>query len=168
VDTQATIRTYVDTDLMACRRLWVELTEWHRTIYESPSIGGDRPELQFDALLDDVGPERIWLAELEGEVVGLTGLVLEGDQGELEPLVVSPEARGNGIGRMLAERVIQKARARGVRQLSVRPVGRNASAIGFFHHLGFDIIGQIELFIDLTGHDRWRSGEQVAGRPFRV
>lgn len=168
VNTHATIRNYLDADLMACRRLWVELTEWHRTIYDTPSIGGDRPELQFDALLGDVGPQRIWLAELKGEVVGLTGLILEGDQGELEPIVVSPRARGAGIGRLLAERVIQEARAGGVRQLSVRPVGRNASAIGFFHQLGFDIIGQIELFIDLAGHDRWQSGEEVAGLPFRV
>ncbi len=35
-------------DREACRALWRELTECHRTIYGDPSIGGDDPGLYFD------------------------------------------------------------------------------------------------------------------------
>jgi RimJ/RimL family protein N-acetyltransferase len=62
------------------------------------------------------------------------------------------------------------ARTRGVAQLTVRPVARNEAAIRFFHRLGFDVLGHIELFIDFASAERqiWKPGEEVAGRAFRV
>ena len=45
---QITIRLYKPGDLETCRELWVELTEWHRQIYDSPGIGGADPGKQFD------------------------------------------------------------------------------------------------------------------------
>jgi N-acetylglutamate synthase-like GNAT family acetyltransferase len=51
---------------------------------------------------------------LDGKVIGLTGLILEDEEAELEPLVVTEEYRGQGIGRQLAEIVIKQARKIGV------------------------------------------------------
>ena len=42
------VRDYADSDYGACRSLWAELTEYHRSIYEDPSIGGDDPGAGFD------------------------------------------------------------------------------------------------------------------------
>ena len=39
----ATVRGYEARDLEACRGLWVELTQKHRDIFDSPEIGGDDP-----------------------------------------------------------------------------------------------------------------------------
>lgn len=169
-DTSTAIRSYRPEDLEACRALWVELTEWHRSIYQSPGIGGLDPGSQFDEHLNRVGPEQIWVAEVNGRVVGLTGLILGEGEAELEPLVVSEPYRGLGIGRQLAQVVIATARTRGVHQLKVRPVARNEQAIRFFHKLGFDILGHIELFMDFGPVDRqvWKSGESLASRDFRV
>jgi hypothetical protein len=66
--------------------------------------------------------------------------------------------------------VIEAARTRGVHQLKVRPVARNAPAIRFFHELGFDVLGQVELFMDFGPAARqiWQPGEQIADRDFRV
>jgi GNAT superfamily N-acetyltransferase len=85
-------------------------------------------------------------------------------------MVVAELYRGQGIGRQLAESVIARARANGLRQLEVRPVARNADALRFFHGLGFDVLGQLELLLDLVEPESeiWRSGERVAGRDFRV
>lgn len=164
------IRPYEPGDLEACRRLWEELTEWHRFLYASPSIGGEDPGRKFDEHLARVGPQRIWVAEADGDVVGLAGLILEEGAAELEPVVVTERMRGRGIGRKLAQTVIERAREQGVRQLEVRPVARNADAIRFFHRLGFDVLGQLELLLDLGPADRqvWRSGELIADRQFRV
>ena len=88
----------------------------------------------------------------------------------MEPLVVSEPYRGLGIGRQLAEAVIEAARTRGMPQLKVRPVARNEPAIRFFHKLGFDILGHMELFMDFGPAERqiWKLGERMAGRDFRV
>jgi GNAT superfamily N-acetyltransferase len=166
----ATIRSYTPDDLDMCRALWAELTEWHRSIYHSPEIGGSDPGRYFDEHLERVGLENIWVAEAGGQVVGLAGMIHGEVEAELEPLVVSEAYRGTGIGRQLAEAVIAAARRRGVRQLIVRPVARNAPAIQFFHQLGFDILGHIELFMDFTpaDHQVWKPGERLAGRDFRI
>jgi hypothetical protein len=50
----------------------------------------------------------------------------------------------------------------------VRPTGRNAEAIRVFHSLGFDVVTRVELTYDLGAGDRWREGEEIAGRTFRV
>lgn len=162
------IRGYRGSDLAACRRLWVELTLHHRQIYRVDTIGGDDPGSQFDDHLVAVGRERIWVAEDAARIVGLSGLIVDGTSGEIEPVVVSEEMRRHGIGRALVERVIHEADAIGITLLSVRPVGRNTAALKFFRDAGFDILGHIEAIIDLTGDREWVAGEQIAGREFRV
>jgi len=162
------IRPFAPHDAETCRRLWEELTEWHREIFDSPEIGGEEPGRAFDEHLVTVGPENLWVAEDEGKIVGLAGLVT-GVEAELEPVVVAGDHRGRGIGRMLAEAVVDAARERGARTVKVRPVGRNVEAVRFFHGLGFDILFQLELGMDLVdrGREVWVPGERVAGRDFR-
>ena len=162
------IRGYRADDLAACRALWVELTETHRDLYDDPTFGGDDPGLAFDEHLDRVGAERIWVAETDGRLVGLAGLLLD-DEGhaELEPIVVAETARGTGVGRALVEAVIGAARELGFPRVRVRPVGRNTEAIRFFHAVGFDVVGRVDLRIDLEEISRL-PGERIAGREFRA
>lgn len=163
---ESTIREYHPSDLERCRELWAELTEWHRRIYEDPTIGGSDPGKYFDRHLSEVGSENLWVAVEDGCVVGLTGLMGEGAEGEVEPLVVSEPHRNKGIGGMLLEFAVVEARRRGVKYLSVRPVARNTDAIEFFHKRGFVNLGHIELFMDLSG-GAWREGPRIFGRAFR-
>jgi hypothetical protein len=69
------VRGYAEGDYRACRALWAELTEYHRSIYRDPSISGDDPGAGFDGYL--ATPQRIgsWVAESRGRIVGLTGLL---------------------------------------------------------------------------------------------
>jgi N-acetylglutamate synthase-like GNAT family acetyltransferase len=163
------IRPFRSDDTEPCRDLWIHLTNRHREIYESPAIGGDDAGRQFDQHLERVGPDRLWVADVDGEVVGLTGLIVEGAEGELEPLIVEPNHRGGGIGAALTAAVVKAAEVAELRYLNVRPVARNAEAIRFFHDRGFGVLGHIEMFMNLGGDEtRWRSGERLADRDFRV
>jgi len=164
----ACIRRYQPDDLEQCRSLWAELTQWHRELYNDPTIGGDDPGLGFDAHLEEVGPEQIWVADRDGRVLGMAGMVVQGRKVELEPLTVRAGCRSAGIGGELAAAVIAAAREMGAEQVVVRPTGRNAPAIRVFHQLGFDIVGRVELVHDLGNNERWREGEDYAGRRFRV
>lgn len=53
------IRKYQETDREHCRALWRELAEWHREIYQDPTIGGEHPEDYFDKHLAEVGSNQL-------------------------------------------------------------------------------------------------------------
>ena len=163
------VRDYAPADHAACRMLWAELTEHHRRIYEDPSIGGDDPGRAFDDYL--AVPERVasWVAELDGRVVGLTGLFDRGTSGEVEPVVVTDHLRGRGVGRLLIERVVTEAVARGHEYLAIRPVARNVSAIRRFYAAGFQTLGgHVDLTMDLADrHHGWLEGGRLHGLDFR-
>lgn len=161
------IRRFEHDDAPACRSLWAELTEWHRELYDDPSIGGEDAGSGLDRYLEEFGDAPMWVAERDGSVVGFVGLIVRGNQGEVEPVVVSEELRRQGIGRLLVDVALDAARSRGLGQVKVRPVARNEQAIGFFHTLGFRAIGHVELLLDLKRpRSYWRSGERLAGRDF--
>jgi GNAT superfamily N-acetyltransferase len=163
-----TIRGYQSFDLHPCRSLYAEMTQRHRDIYDDPSIGGDDPGLGFDAHLGQVGPERIWVDEMEGELTGLVSLILDGEQAEVEPIVVGRAYRGQGIGKRLLDHVTQEAEKLGVLCLYVKPVARNIDAIGFFHDAGFSTLGHVQLFkwLGPSAPGQWKKGPDLFGRSF--
>jgi N-acetylglutamate synthase-like GNAT family acetyltransferase len=166
VSNDVTIRPFEEQDASACRALWAELTRWHRALYEDTSIGGDDPGSGFDGYPEQA---RLWVAERNGSVVGLVGLQIRGRQAEIEPVVVSFDARGQRIGRSLVETAVEAARAEGVRQVKASPVARNALALRFFHRLGFDTLGHIDVLLDLERpKDYWNARETLAEREFRA
>jgi hypothetical protein len=62
VSEQFKIRKYQPEDLEQCRDLWRELVEWHREIYQDPTIGGTHPEEYFNKHLAEVGSDQLWVA----------------------------------------------------------------------------------------------------------
>jgi len=144
------IRKYQPEDREEWRYLWMELTEWHREIYQDPTIGGMHPEDYFDRHLADVGPDRLWVAVSGSHVVGLIGLIVRGNEAEIEPLVVSKAHRGKGIGKELIEVVVSEARSEGVR---------------FLYKRGFKNLGHIELFLDFSDY-AWKSRLEIHGYEF--
>ncbi|MBO0730733.1 MAG: GNAT family N-acetyltransferase [Acidimicrobiaceae bacterium] len=165
---QVIVRPYEETDYPVGRSLWVELTDHHRRIYGDPTIGGDDPGAGFDDYL--ATPERVgsWVAEVEGRVVGLTGLFDHGASGEVEPVVVTVALRSGGVGRTLIDRVVEEASTRGFEYLAIRPVARNTSAIRAFHAAGFRTLGaHVDLTMDLSERRHsWRSGPSLFGLDF--
>ncbi len=159
----AMVRDYAEADYGACRGLWAELTEYHREIYGDASIGGNDPGAGFDDYLATSQRIASWVAESGGRVVGLTGLFDRGSSGEVEPVVVTRAARGQGIGRMLISRVVEEARARGYEYLAIRPVARNVAAVRSFHAAGFRTLGgHVDLTMDLTPRrHEWLAGASL-------
>ncbi len=148
-DLAVTIREYTPADLEACRDLWRALTQRHRDIYGDPSIGGADPGMEFNQHLSHPSLAKLWVATLSGQLVGLCGLLVEDGESQLEPIVVCPSHRNQGVGARLAQKAIAESRRLGLRFINVRPVARNAEAIRFFHREGFRLLGHLELCLRL-------------------
>ena len=163
------IRAYEPRDLQACRALHAELVVRHREIYGDPTIGGDDPGAGFDDHLKNPELAVLWVAIADGRVVGLTSLLVRGDEADVEPIVVTSGARSRGVGGALLEHAIEEARRRGIRFLGAKPVARNVEALAFFHDHGFATLGHLDVFLELSKPTprEWKDGVRVHGRRYR-
>ena len=163
------IRRYRSSDCDACRDLWAQLTEHHREIYGNPTIGGEDPGRGIEPYLANQNLKGPWVAEMNGEIVALGGLIVHEEDAQVEPLVVRSEYRSQGIGKTLLDYLIQEAKTMGVRLLSIRPVARNAGAVKRFVDPGFDVVGHIDLFQDLSvpSEREWKSWMTIHGKKVR-
>lgn len=164
-----TIRDYQDSDRDICRSLWGELARHHAEIYGDPSIAGNDPGRGFERYMTNAHRRGTWVAEVEGQAVACAGLILREEEGEIEPVIVSAQYRGKGIGTALVQHVAEQAKRLGVRFLSIRPVARNEEAIRLFVRLGFNLVGYIDLFQDLhqSSDRQWKPGIMIHGNGLR-
>jgi GNAT superfamily N-acetyltransferase len=180
------IRGYRPTDHSACRRLWAELTTEHRRLYPgappvpaaAPAAVGetgaaaapaDTSGAGFEEYLTRLDLSGMWVAQHADEgVVGFIGLILQGRAGAVDPVVVTADLRGQGIGRALLGYVAEQARRRGMRELTISPALRNLEAIRCLYHAGFDAAATVTLALDLAGRDsQWHDGVDIHGVRFR-
>ena len=84
----------------------------------------------------------ILIAEEAGVPVGCIALRPQGPPGdcEMKRLYVSPDRRGTGAGRLLAEALLAEARARGYRRMRLDTVPGMDAAIALYERLGFRAI----------------------------
>jgi len=71
-----------------------------------------------------------------GAITGFSGV----QEGNIEMLFISPEARGSGVGASLLAHAVQK---QGAAKVDVNE--QNKQALGFYEHLGFKVVGRSEL-----------------------
>ncbi|HLL64800.1 MAG TPA: GNAT family N-acetyltransferase [Micromonosporaceae bacterium] len=147
----AQIRAYRPSDHDFCRRLWAELASEHQERYGRPFRADEDPGAAFEEHLTRLDLTGMWVADdARAGVVGLVGLILSDHGGEVEPVVVTRERRGEGIGRDLLAYVAEQARRRGLGRLTIAPMARNVDAIHCLHAAGYDALARITLSIDLT------------------
>jgi ribosomal protein S18 acetylase RimI-like enzyme len=124
------VREATRADVPAVRELFQEYGD---------SLGFDLSFQDFDReLADPLGVyELVLLAP--GGCVALREL----DDGvcEMKRLYVRPEARGSGLGRRLAEAVIERARERGYERMRLDTVPGMETAQALYESLGFREIG---------------------------
>jgi ribosomal protein S18 acetylase RimI-like enzyme len=166
------VREYRDSDYKVCRSLWGELTLHHADIYEDPAIAGNDPGRGFDEFLGRKDRCGFWVAVSGEKIVGFAGLLdIVGEEGvaEIEPVVVSVKSRRKGIGTQLIRYISREAGKKGFRFLTIRPELRNEEAFALYVRLGFNLVGSIELFRDLSpvSERTWKPGIEILGHKLK-
>ncbi len=81
------------------------------------------------------------VAELEGCIVGYIGMYQMGLEGDITNVAVLPQFRGTGIGTLLLESIIQKAKDVNIQDITLEVRESNRSAIGLYSKVGFVSVG---------------------------
>ncbi len=111
------------------------ISRWFR-MEEADYLSLDRPQ---EYILDKGG--HILIALLGPEPVGTCALIrIDGETYELAKMSVSPRIRGRGIGLLLGQAAIQKARSQGGRRLVLESNTILEPAISLYRKLGFQEI----------------------------
>jgi len=130
----------------AIRALTLQAYAEYATVM-TPSAWGELEQAIRRAIDSESGAERI-VAEHAGHVVGSVMLfppaaaaygtgVAPPPWPELRLLAVSPEARGLGVGRLLVDECVRRARASGAAELGLHTSKSMATAIGMYTRMGF-------------------------------
>lgn len=131
--------------------LWAAMHRHHSALAampppRAPAESWEMRRAQYEAWLA-AADARLLIAERDGETIGYAVLrVEEGpptwDVGkrvaELESLVVLPEARGGGVGRVLVARARELAAEAGAQRMAVAVAHANADALRFYAREGFE------------------------------
>lgn len=90
--------------------------------------------------------ERIWLAEAEGRVVGCIAIVEAAEEGtaQLRWFLLSPEARGRGLGKRLLAVALAFCREAGYRRVILWTVSALTTAAHLYRAAGFRKVEEVQ------------------------
>jgi N-acetylglutamate synthase-like GNAT family acetyltransferase len=97
------------------------------------------------------------MGERDGEVIGCVAMIAMADGGyEVAKMTVSETARGTGLGRLLMQTCIDKAKADGAPRLYLETNSSLAPALGLYRAMGFvDLDPDMRPATDYARCDVW-------------
>lgn len=144
-----TIREAIRDDVPTLGRLGALLVRMHHDLDAARFLPATpRTEQGYAAFLEsqlDTPGSIVLVAERDGIVVGYTLAVVEGvdymalrgPAGVLHDIMVDPDHRGTGVGRMLLAATVRALRETGIKQVVLSSAARNESAQRLFERGGF-------------------------------
>lgn len=77
----------------------------------------------------------------DGDVIGWVGLAVQGPDGDVQTIAVSPAAQGLGLGRVLLEALVTEAVKQNVQRVLLEVRADNEPALGLYETAGFRRLG---------------------------
>ena len=145
-----------ENDVEECVRLYRQMVDHHREIYQDDTIPYADDTLRTKLKRTDQNYIKI-VAEENRRIVGLLTVEIKGRTCVLDEILVAKDKRGKGIGTVFADYAKKTGRERGCTELQVSFAARNVRALNFYHKMGLNCLGMIQLFMPLTekGREQW-------------
>ncbi len=89
---------------------------------------------------DFINDNQVYVAELEGEIIGFYALVLGDQRAELEHMWVAPKHIGTGVGKELFIHAMQNAAGDNIAEVEI---SADPNAEGFYQRMGARRIGEV-------------------------
>lgn len=109
--------------------------------------------IEREVFPDEAWTEATWWAELARRprreyllardvhgIAGYGGLDLAGDSADVMTVAVGPDRRGSGLGRLLLEHLLQRARQRGAARVMLEVRADNTAARSLYQRAGFTVL----------------------------
>ncbi len=77
------------------------------------------------------------VAEEDGIPVGCAGLTVLDNEGDIDKVMVEERLRGQGIGRLLLQRLLEEGGRRGITEFTLEVRAGNQAAVRLYEKLGF-------------------------------
>ena len=135
------VRRYQPKDELEVIALWSEVFA-ETAPYNQP----DR-SLKAKLAVDDA----IFVAELDGQVIGTTLAGYDGHRGWLYSVAVSPKARRRGVGAALIRKALNYLRQRGCPKVNLQVRPDNEGVTAFYESLGFSLEPRICMGLRIEG-----------------
>ncbi|WP_207555770.1 ribosomal protein S18-alanine N-acetyltransferase [Intrasporangium flavum] len=111
-------------------------------------------DLEQQLFADDAWSPQTWWSELaarprreyvlardaDGAVAGYAGLDLAGDTADVMTVATAPTHQGRGVGRVLLDELLRRARAHGVEAVLLEVRADNDAARRLYDRAGFEVI----------------------------
>lgn len=121
----------------------------------------DAPRLARFVRLDNYDLENSFVAYEGGEAVGVAVVAVRASVGWVPALGVAPQRRGRGLGRRMMSALLERARASGLRRLTLEVLAGNETARRIYEELGMRVTRDFVLL------DRAAESAADAKRPAR-
>ena len=95
----------------------------------------DHPATVLNELLEHGG--RLYVAEVDGDAIGVGGLKRLSTTGEIKRMFVRPTARGLGVGRTIVRKLIDDAQALGYKRVYLESASFMHPAHALYRSVGF-------------------------------
>lgn len=96
---------------------------------------------------------ELWVVRDQNKIVGMGELAItlkpEGIIAQVEDLVIDAEQRGKGFGKMVSEKLIERARSRGARAVQLSSNPSRTAANSLYQKLGFKFHETNSYYINL-------------------
>ncbi|MHB9287157.1 GNAT family N-acetyltransferase [Halobacteriales archaeon Cl-PHB] len=134
------IRRYESGDADAVRRLH------ERALRDTGTDPTDVPGVDDLAAIEphylDTGGTFLVVEDAQERIVGMGGLQVEGDEGELFRMRVDPDCQREGVGADLLGALEDAARERGVERLEAETATRQEAAMQFYPSHGYERVDE--------------------------